>query len=92
MPKRTANQYQSSITPDHMIHGVDPHRYQELHQLLEDTARDIIQATTNTAPWPDLIIHLLQTLETHTTREDCFPERLVTLCERITRYLNTGDW
>ena len=92
MPKQTKNQYQSHLTPDHMIHGLGSTSLQELHQLLDDTAADIAQATTNTAQWPKLILYLLQSLETHTTPHDPFEERLVQICEKLTRRLNKGHW
>jgi hypothetical protein len=64
----------------------------EIHQLLDDTAEAIAMATTNTAPWPALILCLLQSLETHTKETNPFDERLVQICERIARRLNQGHW
>ena len=59
-------------------------------QVTDDTARANAQATTNTAQWPKLILYLLQSLEKHTTPYDNFEERLVTICEQITRRMNKG--
>ena len=92
MPQTRFNRHQSHLTPDHMIHAVDPDLYHEIIQLIEETADDIAQATTSTDPWPDLIIHLLASLEKHTNAHDPFEERLVTICEKITRRLNTNHW
>ncbi|MFC1997334.1 hypothetical protein ACFLXI_06980 [Chloroflexota bacterium] len=92
MPKKITNQFKSHLTPDHMIHGLGDTPLHEIHQLLEDTAADLAQATTNTAQWPALILHLLQSLETHTSPHEPFEERLVSICEKITRKLNKGHW
>ncbi|MFC1996991.1 hypothetical protein ACFLXI_05210 [Chloroflexota bacterium] len=92
MPRITTSDHKSHATPDHFIHSLRDIPLQEIHELLDDTAQEIASATTSSDLWPAFILYLLEALETHTRPYDNFDERLVCLCERVTRRLNKGRW
>ena len=92
MPQSITSQHKSLTAPDSFIRSLNDIPLQEIYQLLEDTAQDIAGATASTELWPVLILYLLKALESHTNPTDRFEERLVQVCEKVTRRLNNGCW
>ena len=64
----------------------------EIHQLLEDTADDILQASDSTELWPRFVCLFLWFLEDRAPNSLEWEKHLISIHERITHRLDHGLW
>ena len=64
----------------------------EIHQLLEDTAEDILQASDSTELWPNLVCLFLWLLDDRAPNSLEWENHLISIRDQITKRLESGRW